>query len=348
MSVKSWFDELQLWVKIVLIIALIIFYPVGIIFLIVYLVSWAINYKKKHSAIEVLENYVEQHNNIIDANKQVILQRDEELLYSQLSDFYEERAIRNYKRTGHSIRIMKGWWYHLGSGQAESHGELRKIDSGVLYVTNKRFIFKGTLKNYNYNRNKILTVQPFSDSIRIAVDGRQKTLTFTTATPILLGSSVQIFQENKSLEKEAQEYLENELKRKILEKIQLIEGNLSFNVKTYEELAHVFSLIFQAIEIDTNDYSQILHKIPKEITTFKGKVNAITEILENYEKELGKVKTRLGDSAKKDILQEEFDKVVDKKYGKDILVNSMNKFMDSMNSLGVGQIDLSVKNKKEN
>lgn len=243
MSVKLWFDGLDIWIKITLIIGLIFLYPVGILFLIVYLISWAIGSGKSKSLIEKFQEYIKQNDKLKEAKTRLILHRDENLLYSQISDFYEERAVRNYVRSGHSFRIMKGWWYHMGSGQAESHGELRKIDSGALYITNKRFIFNGTFKNYNYNNNKLISIEPFSDAIKIAVDGRQKTLTFTTDNPLLLGASMQILQENTNLEKEAKEYIENELKRKITEKVKMIEGNLIFNLNTYEDMAQLFKLL---------------------------------------------------------------------------------------------------------
>jgi hypothetical protein len=347
MSVKSWFDSLNIWIRIVLIIALIIFYPVGIIFLIVYLISWAINSNKSKSVIEKLQDYVEQKDKLKEAKSRLILHRDEKILYSQFSDFFEERAVRNYVRSGHSFRIMKGWWYHMGSGQAESHGELRKIDSGILYITSKRFIFNGAFKNYNYNNNKLVSVEPFSDAIRIAVDGRQKTLTFTSDNPILLGASMQILQESPTLEKEAREYIENELKRKIAEKIKIIEGNLSFNVETYEDMAQIFKLLSECIKLDIDDYTNILNKIPTEAVTFKSKVDALTKILDAYDKELKKIKVKMGDSVKKEELQAEFDKTVDKKYGENAVTNSMQDLTKSMNSLGIGEMTVTVKENKK-
>jgi len=347
MSVKSWFDGLNIWIKIVMIIALIIFYPVGIIFLIVYLISWAINSNKSKSVIEKLQDYIEQKDKLKEAKSRLILHRDEKVLYSQFSDFHEERAVRNYVRSGHSFRIMKGWWYHMGSGQAESHGELRRIDSGILYITSKRFIFNGTFKNYNYNNNKLVSVEPFSDAIRIAVDGRQKTLTFTSDNPILLGASMQILQENPALEKEAKEYIENELKRKIAEKIKIIEGNLSFNVETYEDMAQIFTLLANCIKLDIDDYSNILNKTPTEVISFKSKVDALTKILDSYDKELKKIKVKLGDSVKKEELQAEFDKVVDKKYGEHTVTDSMQDLTKSMTSLGIGEMTVTVKENKK-
>ncbi len=348
MSVKSWFDGLNIWIKIVIIILLIIFfYPIGIIFIIVYLISWATYARKSRYTIQKLQDYIEQKEKIKEAKTRLILQKDEELLYSQFSDFYEERAVRNYVRTGHSFRIMKGWWYHMGSGQAESHGELRRIDSGILYITNKKFIFNGTFKNYNYNHNKLLSIEPFSDAIRIAVDGRQKTLTFTSDNPLLLGASMQIFQEKSNLENEAKEYIENELKIKFTEKIKIIEGSLNFNIETYEEMSRVFKLLSECIDLDIQDYQKILIRIPQDILTFKDKVDSISKLLETYDKELKTIKVKFGDSIKKGELQTEFNKIVGKKYGEHAtLKESMYDLNSSINSLGIGKMTVIVEENK--
>ena len=98
----------------------------------------------------------------------------------------------------------------MGSGQAESHGELRKIDSGILYVTSKRIIFNGTFKNYSYNSNKLVSVEPFTDALKIAVEGRQRTLTFTSSNHILLGASMQVMQDGPTLDPEVREQVEAE------------------------------------------------------------------------------------------------------------------------------------------
>jgi len=52
----------------------------------------------------------------------IILQQGEDSHYYTPANMYEERAVR--QRYGGSVRVMKGVW--IRSGQAESHGELRR------------------------------------------------------------------------------------------------------------------------------------------------------------------------------------------------------------------------------
>lgn len=346
MSVKSWFDKLAIWIKIVLIICLIIFFPLGVIFLITYLVSGGTNSKKTESPVENFEHYINEKEDLKDTRKKLILHGDEKLLYTQSSDFYEERAVRNSVRTGHSIRIMKGWWYHLGSGQAESHGELREIDSGILYITTKRFIFNGTFKSYNYSYAKLLSVEPFNDSVRIAVDGRQKTLTFTTDTPILLGVSLQNLAGETKLEKDAEEFLQNELKKIVVSKATFFGGEICINMNSYKEMCAAFKLYAKSIDIDVNEYTHFIKKVPIQITNTRSKIIKFANLLEDFDKELNKVKKRLGESAKKEAIEQELDRITDKKYGKAIIGDSLMEILNSLNDLSPGILGIGKLKKK--
>lgn len=338
MSFKSWFDGLNIWIKIILIIFLIIAYPIGIIFLLAYIISWRSAQKDK-SPTEEFEKYLEQKEKLKEEKAKLILQKDEKILYSQPSDFYEERAIRNYVRTGHSFRIMKGWWYHMGSGQAESHGELRKIDSGSLYITNKKFIFNGPFKNYNYSYTKLLSVEPSIDSVRIAVDGRQRTLTFTTDNPLLLGASLQNLAGVNMLEKEAVEYLENELKKTIVSKVAFFGPNINVNIGNFKEMSEALRLYSKSIDVDINDYVTFVKKAPVQINTLKSKINKFADVLEDFDYELNKVKNRLGEKAGKETIEKELDKFTDKKYGKTILKDSLIDIISFLNDLSPGIIN---------
>ena len=48
--------------------------------------------------------------------------------------------------------------------------ELTVIDSGTVYVTNKRLIFMGDRKNTNIKLDKILALTPYSDGVGIEKD----------------------------------------------------------------------------------------------------------------------------------------------------------------------------------
>jgi hypothetical protein len=57
----------------------------------------------------------------------------------------------------------------------ESHMERRHMDTGNLFVTNKRFVFVGNHKNIDFPLGKVLAVEPFSDGIGISRANKQKT-----------------------------------------------------------------------------------------------------------------------------------------------------------------------------
>ncbi len=333
MSFKSWFDGLNIWLRILIIILLIVLWPIGIICLIIYLVSWAINSKKKESPVMQFEKYIEMKEDVKNARAKLILPKDEIITYAQPSSLYEERAIRNYVRTGHSIRIAKGWWFNMGSGQAESHGELRKIDSGILYITSKRVIYAGQFKSYNYSYKKLLSIEPFSDSVRIAVDGRQKTLTFTTENPILLGISLQNLSEKTSLGTEEKEAFENELKKTIVAKLSYFGGSITVGVENYKEMADAFRLYAKTIDLDAKDYAHEIKKTPSEIIKLQAKMLKFADILDDREKDLEKIKSIVGKSASEKVLEQEMDKVTAKNNTGDLVKNTLKDIAETIKEL---------------
>jgi hypothetical protein len=68
-----------------------------------------------------------------------------------------------------SIPIVKGLRWRVGSFAPHrmTREELTRIDSGILYVTSKRIIFDGSLKNNSLRYSSILSFQVFSDGIAV-------------------------------------------------------------------------------------------------------------------------------------------------------------------------------------
>jgi hypothetical protein len=56
---------------------------------------------------------------------------------------------------------------------------LRNIDQGTLTLTNKRLVFSGTKRTINIDLRKILSVEPYSDSIVLRRESKEKTQYFT-------------------------------------------------------------------------------------------------------------------------------------------------------------------------
>jgi len=104
--------------------------------------------------------------------------------------WYEKRTVTkrvNYGGPSARIKIMKGVYYRAGSMavQSVSSEEIRLIDSGQIYLTNKRLIFTGGKKNSNIRLNKILDIEPFSNGVEIVKDtGRSPFLEFNSRVDV--------------------------------------------------------------------------------------------------------------------------------------------------------------------
>ena len=87
-------------------------------------------------------------------------------------ELYEDRAVRDTVGgyNGFSFRVAKGVSYRIGgfSARGESHMEKRLIDKGIFYITDKRYIFDGSTKNIEGELKKVISVEAYSDGIKIS------------------------------------------------------------------------------------------------------------------------------------------------------------------------------------
>jgi len=103
------------------------------------------------------------------------LPASEQCYYSANIDWLETRKVTkrvNYHGPTLRVKIVKGVYYRAGSiaPQRITSDELQVIDSGTVYITNKRIIFTGTMKNTNIPLSKILSITPYSDGVGIEKD----------------------------------------------------------------------------------------------------------------------------------------------------------------------------------
>lgn len=103
------------------------------------------------------------------------LQKHELCYFSSYAEWLENRTITkrvNYGGPTARIKIMKGVYYRAGSMgvQRVTSEELKTIDAGQLYLTNRRILFVGSRKNSNIPINKILSINPYSDGVGIEKD----------------------------------------------------------------------------------------------------------------------------------------------------------------------------------
>ncbi len=78
-------------------------------------------------------------------------------------------------RSKGNINIREGDMITVIDVTGESHMERRHIDTGNLFVTNKRAAFVGSSKSIDFTLNKVFSVEPFSDSIGVSRSNKQKT-----------------------------------------------------------------------------------------------------------------------------------------------------------------------------
>ncbi|MGH8003677.1 MAG: hypothetical protein ACRECJ_03000 [Limisphaerales bacterium] len=100
------------------------------------------------------------------------LQRGEKCYLFSHVDWYEYRRITKrirYSGPTMRIKIVKGVYWRMGDLgiQKVSEDILMKIDSGKIYITDKRLIFNGGLKNATIQHSKILDIIPYQNGIQV-------------------------------------------------------------------------------------------------------------------------------------------------------------------------------------
>ena len=103
------------------------------------------------------------------------LYKTEKLYFKTVVNWYEHRRVtRSYNYGGLSarIKIAKGLYYRTGNigVQKVSDDVLKYIDTGRLYLTNKRIIFMGSRGNKRIRLNRILEVNPFQNGVDVQKD----------------------------------------------------------------------------------------------------------------------------------------------------------------------------------
>lgn len=121
----------------------------------------------------------------------IILQKTE-TCHIQINNvgWHELRVVTQrvgYTGYSSSIKIAKGFYLRTGSYRPRSYKteQMKLIDTGILYLTNKRIIFAGRLKNSNIRLEKIIGFSPYSDGVEIQKDtGKSPLLTIQSNADI--------------------------------------------------------------------------------------------------------------------------------------------------------------------
>lgn len=119
--------------------------------------------------------WIVENGDIPEIEVSIALQKAEKCYFKTHTDLLEFRTVTqriNYSGVTYRVKIAKGLYYRVGSikPQRITSEHLVNIDSGTLYLTNKRLIFVGLRKNSTIKIDKILSVTPYSDGVEIIKD----------------------------------------------------------------------------------------------------------------------------------------------------------------------------------
>lgn len=102
----------------------------------------------------------------------IALQRNEICHFSCAASWYEPRVQTtrvDYAGAGYRIRIAKGLHFRVGSvaGKPVKKDVLTLLDSGTVYLTNRRVIFDGEKANKTIKVSNLIGFEPYSDAIAL-------------------------------------------------------------------------------------------------------------------------------------------------------------------------------------
>ena len=108
----------------------------------------------------------------------------------QSATLLEPRAVRSGGYGGGSIRINRHISLHTGRFASESHDEWRLITTGSLYVTSKRIIFDGAIKNRTVKISDVMSVARDYRCAIVNSQSLQKPLAFGAINGQIFGAIV--------------------------------------------------------------------------------------------------------------------------------------------------------------
>jgi hypothetical protein len=107
------------------------------------------------------------------------------------ANHYELRTVTkaiNYAGIGSSIRIMKGVRFRIGQVRSQriTQEVLKHVDSGDLYLTNKRILFNGSRKTTSIQLKKVIDFTVYQNGIVIEKDsGKDQMFEFSSDSEIV-------------------------------------------------------------------------------------------------------------------------------------------------------------------
>jgi len=84
-------------------------------------------------------------------------------------EYRKQSTTVGYYNQGVSLRVMRGVYYRVGASRPRritSEG-LTALDSGEIYISNKRVIFNGARRNLTLKLDSLIAFQPFTDGFAL-------------------------------------------------------------------------------------------------------------------------------------------------------------------------------------
>lgn len=105
----------------------------------------------------------------------ILLKRGEVCHFYGSAEHHQIKTITkriNFGGPTASIKIMKGVRWRLGSVSAQrvTSDVITHLDTGTLYITNKRLLYDGSKKNFNVTFGRITNFTVFKDGIQVEKD----------------------------------------------------------------------------------------------------------------------------------------------------------------------------------
>jgi hypothetical protein len=168
----------------------------GLVILIIWAVASSARTKKQAgilmSQARAYMDDVQRRRALPQVGTTIMLKPGENAFYYESCQLYETRAVRHFESGHAGFRIAKGVYVGGTKGRSTSTQEWTQIDSGRLTITSKRLVFDGGRENRTVPLQKIIGVENNNSAMEVSVEGRQKSMIFTSSNPLILSAVIRI------------------------------------------------------------------------------------------------------------------------------------------------------------
>ena len=126
----------------------------------------------------------ERRGGLLPVESTLFLKNGAQAFFCEKVELMEPRAVRTGTGNRVGFRVARGVWVSTGTSTSESNDVWKRLDEGMLTITNRRIVFDGQMGTRNLDLAKLVSVSPRADGIEVAVENRQKSSGFTCANPL--------------------------------------------------------------------------------------------------------------------------------------------------------------------